>query len=364
MAARYMFKNYAHDLKVGIGGRREGALREVRDSILKEMSGDKDARGKQPQLNPEDIGLFVVDTLSESSLKAVVSQTKVVLTTVGPFDKYGNVVVKVCAELGTHYCDITGETDWVRKNIVLYEDVAARSGAKIVSFAGHDCVPWDLCFDAVGTQLKEKGEELKEVRFYDEIRSSPSGGTLDTIYHSLQDRVKVQSNLKFDPLLLLPSSPVAGPSRESEYKTTAKNAKFLSYSAERGAWVGPFVMAMVMGNCVRRTNALKKFGKKVIYNEQVVFPNFFAGVIYMVGMVFFAVSLFFPPLGYLMRTFVLPSPGQGPSERDMDRGFLRIEGHGVGTKGSKVTVVRVLSLTKFGKHSLTIILGIIQFSIY
>jgi short subunit dehydrogenase-like uncharacterized protein len=85
----------------------------------------------------------------------------------GPFDKYGSDLVRFCAgdffvtllsntphtnalisltaENGTHYCDITGETDWVRKMIDKYDDVARRTGARIVSFCGHDCVPWDIC---------------------------------------------------------------------------------------------------------------------------------------------------------------------------------------------------------------------------
>lgn len=46
---------------------------------------------------------------------------------------------------GTDYCDITGETDWVRGMIDQHESNAKASGARIVHFCGHDCVPWDLC---------------------------------------------------------------------------------------------------------------------------------------------------------------------------------------------------------------------------
>lgn len=88
----------------------------------------------------------------------------------GPFSQYGSKLVKACAgkitsprksfdfpipltvvlnslliENGTHYCDITGETDWVRQMIDLYDDAARKTGAKIISFCGHDCIPWDLC---------------------------------------------------------------------------------------------------------------------------------------------------------------------------------------------------------------------------
>ena len=46
---------------------------------------------------------------------------------------------------GTDYCDITGETDWVRGMIDQHDTSAKASGARIVHFCGHDCVPWDLC---------------------------------------------------------------------------------------------------------------------------------------------------------------------------------------------------------------------------
>ena len=88
--------------------------------------------------------VILADSNDLKSLKKMVISTKVVITTAGPFDKYGSDLVRFCAQNGTHYCDITGETDWVRKMIDLYEPEAAASGARIVHFCGHDCVPWDL----------------------------------------------------------------------------------------------------------------------------------------------------------------------------------------------------------------------------
>lgn len=72
------------------------------------------------------------------------SDTRVVITTAGPFDRYGTPVVALCAQYGTSYADITGETNWVREMIDKYDDVAKKTGARIVHFCGHDCIPWDL----------------------------------------------------------------------------------------------------------------------------------------------------------------------------------------------------------------------------
>ncbi len=64
---------------------------------------------------------------------------------------------------GTHYCDITGEVDWVREMIDQFDDVAKVSGARIVSLCGHDCVPWDLTVLQCANHLKKKGDTIKEV---------------------------------------------------------------------------------------------------------------------------------------------------------------------------------------------------------
>ena len=68
-----------------------------------------------------------------------------------------------------------------------------------------------------------------------------------------------KSQLGFDPLLKSASGD------KSANKFVTANQGFLGYSSEFGAWVGPFVMAMVMANCVRRSNALNNYSTKLIY---------------------------------------------------------------------------------------------------
>lgn len=70
-----------------------------------------------------------------------------------------------------------------------YDDVARQSGARVVSFCGHDCVPWDLIVMECANELKKKNESLTEIKLYDEIVAAPSGGTLETLFHSLENRL-------------------------------------------------------------------------------------------------------------------------------------------------------------------------------
>jgi short subunit dehydrogenase-like uncharacterized protein len=104
---------------------------------------------------------------------------------------------------------------------------------------------------------------------------------MDTVFHSLGNRVKYTSSLGFDPLLKTSSErPEASPNR-----LTSQNAQYLSYSKEFGAWTGPFVMAMVMCNCVRRSNALNNYNSKLVYKEAAVYPSFMAGYCNVMGLI-------------------------------------------------------------------------------
>ena len=89
---------------------------------------------------------------------------------VGPYTAYGTPLVEACAVAGTSYCDITGEVQWVRRVIDRCDNVARASGARIVPFCGHDCVPWDLLALALANRLKEQhGEQLQSLSFYDDV---------------------------------------------------------------------------------------------------------------------------------------------------------------------------------------------------
>ena len=75
-----------------------------------------------------DLPILVADAANESDLRALCQQTRVVVSTIGPYALYGEPLVKMCAETGTDYCDLTGEAQWIRKMIERYEGAARQSG--------------------------------------------------------------------------------------------------------------------------------------------------------------------------------------------------------------------------------------------
>lgn len=359
MAATYMASHYGlnsdgGEVKWAIAGRRRAALESVRADLISQRRRTDPRSSAEPSPSEaaeaaeeaeEALPIVVADSADVASLQQMACMTKVVATTAGPFDKYGTALVQCCAQCGTHYCDITGETDWVRRMIDLFDPLAQRSGARIVHFCGHDCVPWDLLTLACAQKLQEKfpGEQLGSIRFYDEINSAPSGGTLATVFHSLAGRSKYKSQLGFDPLL----KTVAG--SQSSNKFSLKVQGSLGYSKERRRWVGPFVMAMVMANCIRRSNALNNYSSKLRYYEAVVYPSFAAGFISLADALFLATVIFCPPLSWLCLAIgLLPQPGQGPSEADMDEGFLKITAYANSTSnGDRTARADVMAVMYF-----------------
>jgi short subunit dehydrogenase-like uncharacterized protein len=185
LCAQYLAKQYGYNktLKWAIAGRRENALKEIRTELVKLDS------------SMENLPYIIANSDSFNSLAELCAQTKTVATTVGPFAKYGTRLVEVCAAMGTHYCDITGETDFVREMITLHENTCRRTGAKIVVHCGHDCVPWDLCVNELSNHFQnpnpnpnpnDSKDRLCSVRCYDVIRAAPSGGTLATVINAME----------------------------------------------------------------------------------------------------------------------------------------------------------------------------------
>ena len=132
LAAEYLAKNYGNTIRWAIAGRNMDKLSKLREQLV----------ALDPAMS--ELPLLEAAASDVNNLRKVVRQTRVVLSTVGPFARHGTPLVAVCASEGVSYCDITGEIAWCRKMIDRYDDVACKSGAKIVHCCGHDCVPWDL----------------------------------------------------------------------------------------------------------------------------------------------------------------------------------------------------------------------------
>lgn len=130
---------------------------------------------------------------------------------------------------------------------------------------------------------------------------------------------QVKTRLGFDPMLKDPRN-----GQKNAMKMTQKHPMFLSFEPKIKKWIGPFVMTAVNASCLKRSNAVNQYTDKLLYREGLVYPNFGAAFVSMIGLIVFATALSIPPLQWLLRKLVLPAPGQGPSVKSMDAGFLQL----------------------------------------
>ena len=129
LVAEYLAARYSDgSLKWAMAVRSKDKLASVRDAIGA----------------PKDMPLIVADASDVASLKAMVGQTKAVISTVGPYQLYGNELIEVCVEAGIAYFDLCGEPVWMRQMIDKHEAAAKASGARIVFPWGFDSVPFEL----------------------------------------------------------------------------------------------------------------------------------------------------------------------------------------------------------------------------
>lgn len=125
-----------------------------------------------------DVPILIADATDPASLSELARRTRVLVTTVGPYVRYGEPLVAACAEAGTHYLDLCGEPEFVDQMYVRHHDQAAGNGAKILHACGFDSIPYDLGVLYTVTRLPA-GVPLSVSGF---LRTSmrPSGGTLAT----------------------------------------------------------------------------------------------------------------------------------------------------------------------------------------
>lgn len=330
LAAEHLVEHYGvnGEVKWAVAGRSKFKLENFKETLAKHL-GNKEA------LN---IDTIIVDTGNRSTLHDLVRNTRAVATTAGPFEKYGAPVVEFCARYGTHYADITGEVDWHRNMIASHAETAETTGAKIVSFCGHDSVPWDLSTLLLRRRLAaERGDDrLAEVAFTDETMSGgPSGGTLATVLLSVDGDGAPRQRHAFDPL-----------KRRADGSRSCRSFDNVSGALPRrradGRWDGPFVMAAVNAGVVGRSHVLTDDDGKdgdddrLVYEETLLATDFKTAFTQWFQLVIGATVLFLPRI---LRDALIPKTGEGPSRETMEKGYLTVWGRGKGVKGNEVESV-------------------------
>jgi len=301
LVAKYMIEHCPSELRWALGGRDLAKLKTVSE-----------------RLGRTNIDLLVADSSNQASMDAMVAQTRVVLTTVGPYSKYGTPLVDACVRLGAHYCDLTGESPWIRKMIDKYHQQAEEKGVAIVHCCGFDSIPSDLGVLMVvrhmSSKLNRKCGPLKYI--IGPMKGGASGGTLASMVE-LFNLPREELKKSRDPYFLNPTN-MRGETRQPDMK-------FIEYDEDVGKWVIPFFMGPVNTRIVRRSNALlgNSYGPTFVYKEVASFNSMIQAFFVWLGMAAFVVLMAIPFTRGLLQK-VLPKPGEGPTEQQRKEGHFTV----------------------------------------
>lgn len=274
----------------------------------------------------EGLATVVADSKDEGSLAALCEQTRVVCTTVGPYARYGSELVAACAKGGTHYCDLSGEPQWMRRMIDAHEAAAEESGARIVHACGFDSIPSDLGVFYLQQQAQERdGEVCDQVKFrLRAAKGTASGGTVASLLNAVTEARadRAMARALVNPYSLYPAGEPKGKDRRDQ--------QGLKYDPDVPGWTGPFVMAGVNTKVVRRGNAVAGFpyGRDFRYDETIIvgkgISGWLKGATLTTAMGGLMAGAAFAPTRSLLQRFVLPEPGEGPNAQQRENGFFNI----------------------------------------
>ena len=249
LVVEYAINQYANNKKISwaIAGRNNEKLEHVQEKYNL----------------PSNIGKIVVDSNDQNSIDEMVSQTKCVLTTVGPYQLYGEKIVKTCISTGTDYVDLCGEPGFMHKIISECSAEAKETGARIVFSCGFDSIPFDL-----GVLFVQEEVMAKLNKYASSVRGRVramngefSGGTAASMKATM---AALQSNPELINILVNPHALCDGMQGEQQDDDSKP-----VYDEELDTWVAPFFMAPINTKNIHRSNKLMNhiYGENFKYNE-------------------------------------------------------------------------------------------------
>ena len=336
LTARHLAAEADPALRIALAGRSLTRLQDV----ARDLGG---AASQWP--------LVVVDATDEAAVTDLAARARVVVTTVGPYVKYGAALAAACAEAGTHYCDLTGEVLFVHRSIAANSEAAKRTGARIIHACGFDSIPSDLGVMLTAEAARADGAELGRTHLVVRtLRGGFSGGTVDSARTQAMESRSTPSvrRVLADPLALAdgprrPRTPTGSASPPGRgglggLVDTLAKASPVKRDADNGHFTGPFVMAAFNSRIVARSASLLGYGEGFRYVEYTDFGGGVRGAV-TAGVTSVALGaglagLAFGPTRAILDR-VLPSPGEGPSLEAQEKGRLKVDIIAEATNGAR-----------------------------
>ena len=285
-----------------------------------------------------DVEQIIADASDAEAMARLVADTRVVISTVGPYALYGSALVAAAAAAGTDYCDLTGEPQWMQKMIDAHGDTAAANGARIVHTCGFDSIPSDLGVWYTQQQAQERlGTHCSKIAMrVKAMKGGASGGTIASAMNVMDEVSKDPSLRKVlaNPYALAPVDMRTGPKQQ--------NVTIPTNNDPSGQWVAPFVMASVNTRVVQRSHALlgRPWGDDFLYDEAMIMGDGPVGAAKAAmttgGLGGFMAAASVGPIRSLLNNYVLPKPGTGPSLDKQKAGFYDLRFFGETADGQTI----------------------------
>jgi len=273
---------------------------------------------------------IVADSFDEQKLDDMVARTKVVISSVGPYAKFGSPLVAACVAHGTHYCDLAGEAQWIRKMIDKHHDAAVASGARIVHCCGFDSVPMDIgVWFLQRVAMQRHGSHCRSIAMLVKaIKGGASGGTLASITNLIKESRadREAARVMANPYSLNPEGERQGPD--------GRDQRDVRFDKVAGVWTAPFIMADINTKVVRRSNALQgyPYDRDFRYREAMMVgkgpSGWIKGAMFTSALGAYVVAASFDVTRRPLERFVLPEPGTGPDEHARETGFYDLRQFG------------------------------------
>ena len=317
ITAKYLAQHTSETFSWAIAGRNQTKLESLKS-----------------ELGLVDLPILVADSHDEEALRGIAEQTKVIITTVGPYALYGETLVKICAETGTDYCDLTGEPQWIKQMLAQYEAQAKESGARIIHCAGFDSIPSDLGVWALQEHaIATTGRPISHIKMrVNKIRGAASGGTVASMLNVIADVGKDKSLRKVlvNPYVLCPD--------QHGFHVRQTNHQKAQFEDDTQMWVMPFVMAAINERIVHRTNALldNRYGTDFRYDEAMRAKSAGQAWGMTLGLGAFMLGAATGLGRKIMAKTFLPKPGEGPSEQAQLKGMFDMRFYGTASDDTKL----------------------------
>lgn len=333
LVVEYLLKNYGSINKKftwAIAGRNKKLLKNLKQSF------------NSIDVNSPKIPIVLADSLKIETLNRMTSQCNILISTVGPYLRYGSLLIESCVANNTHYCDLTGEVPFIRNSVLKNDINAKKNKVKIIHSCGFDSLPSDIGVQMLQLNSIQKFDApCNNVTTYASAKGGLSGGTFASMIN-IFNYIKLNPDLKYifkDPYCL-------DINKDNLLSISRKSLKSIIWNEDEKGWLCPFIMSGINSRVVYKTNSIFDFqyGRDFTYTEVSFFKKgifgFLKALKLYTSLIVIRIAMSFSPLLSLLHLFYIPKPGNGPSKEIMKNGYfkMRIKGYTSNKDISQVTV--------------------------